>query len=137
MKESTRNVLKRIGKVVAVYYIIDAVVTAIIIAVYAAVNGVDRTKAFIVKFLHHMKEFYKNLFRGNFRGAAAAANDNVLEEAEDFMKYRYGDDFAESVMTECYDVLERRNIPFTRKGDFVSRPISECDVPEDIRRKAE
>ena len=137
MKETTRNTLKRIGKFIVIYYAIEAVIAAIILAVYTTTNGVERTKEFVRRYLRHMKEYYSRLIRGDFRGARAAANDEVLDEAENFMRHRFGDDFAESAMSDCYDELETRRIPFTRKNGFVSRPIDETKVPEDIRRRAE
>lgn len=137
MKETTKNTIRKIAKFVAVYYAIEAVVTAVILAVYTAINGLESTKHLVLRTISAMKKFYMNIFHGNFRGAETALNDSVLDSAEDVMRHHFGDDFTDDVMNESYDVLERRNIPFTRKGDFMSHPISESEVPEDIRRRAE
>lgn len=137
MKESTKNVIKKIAKFMIICYAINVIATAISLMIYTAVNGVDRTKHLLSNVWSHVKSFYKKLFRGDFRGAAAEYTDNILDQFEDEMNHRYGDGFTASVMTDAYDELEARHIPFTRKGDFVSRPIDESEVPEDIRRKAE
>lgn len=68
MKETTRNTLKRIGKFIVIYYAIEAVIAAIILAVYTITNGVERTKEFVRRFLRHMKEYYSWLIREDFRG---------------------------------------------------------------------
>lgn len=135
--ENMKNVIKKIMKFVAICYVIEAVATAIVLMIYTAVNGVDRTKKMLGTVWTHVKSFYTKLFHGDFRGAAAEYTDNILDQFEDEMSHRYGDGFTASVMSDAYDELEARHIPFTRKGGIVSRPIDESDVPEDIRRKAE
>lgn len=135
--ENMKNIFKKIVKFVAICYAIDAIATAVALIIYTVVNGTDRTKHLLSTVWAHVKSFYKKLFRGDFRGAAAEYTDNILDQFEDEMSHRYGDGFTASVMSDAYDELEARHIPFTRKGDFMSHPISESEVPEDIRRKAE
>lgn len=166
MKETTRNTLKKIGKVIAVYYAIEITAAAIMMVVNTIMVGWEPTKRILKNALAHTKAFYKNLFRGKFKAAVKECTDAELDGAYVNIQSRCGKEAADGFMEAMYDGLEGV-IPFSRKrcpadkkpvngvnkileemirsgeintvhlDEFESRPIDETKVPEDIRRRAE
>lgn len=114
MQESTKRVIKKIGKVIAVYYIIETIALAIWTIVNTITCGAEATKKIYMSTLGHVKDFYNNLFHFRWKKALGDYVDAELDGMDINVRAKYGDDVAIIMMGPVYDELEKRHIPHSR-----------------------
>ena len=108
-----KKIMKTIGKIVAIYYIVEIIATAIMMAVNTIMVGWEPTKRIIKNSLVHTGEFYKKLFKGRFKEALQECVDAELDGAYVNLESSCGKKSATGFMEAMYDGLEGI-MPFSR-----------------------
>lgn len=113
MKANVKKIVKTLAKIIVVYYVIELIATAIMVAINTVMVGWEPTKRIIKNSLAHAKKFYKKLFHGRFKDAVQECVDAELDGAYVNLESGCGKESAEGFMEAMYDGLEGI-LPYSR-----------------------
>lgn len=113
-KVNFKKVMKTLGKVVAIYYIIELVVLALSTIFCAVMYGADTVKKIYRNTWCHIKNMWRYIFHFKWKEAVREATDNSLDGSYVCLNKACGKEFTDSVMESVYDTLDKGVLPFSR-----------------------
>ena len=111
---NVKKVIKTIGKVVAIYYIIELVVLVASTIFCAITYGTDTVKKIFRNTWCHIKNMGRYIFPFKWKEAVREATDNSLDGSYVCLNKACGKAFTDSVMESVYDTLDKGVLPFSR-----------------------
>ena len=111
---NVKKVIKTIGKVVAIYYIIELVVLVASTIFCAITYGTDTVKKIYRNTWCHIKNMWRYIFHFKWKEAVREATDNSLDGSYVCLNKACGKEFTDSVMESVYDTLDKGVLPFSR-----------------------